>query len=173
MFSPMQISESAQGLVLSYPLSTGLIFLFAGIAVAALSLLGRRIIRRRWPIVLAAAVSMWAATYFLTFRAALDDQAGSIYAFPYSGWSIMWKDATDVYLEHRGGGTDWHIVVRDAQRRPFEFEVGDLSIEDRHRLMAFMVDRMPPGASSGEPALLLRRAPYGPRRASLLSDQQI
>ena len=173
MFSPMQISESAHGLVLSYPLSTGVTFLAAAVALVGYGLLGRRLIRRRWPIVLATAVAIWAASYFITFRVMLDDKAGSVYAFWGGDRSIRWQDATDIYLEHRGGATDWYVVVLDTQRRPFDFEVGDLSVEDRHRILAWMVDRMPPGASSDKPALLQRHAPYGPRRASLFSDQQI
>jgi hypothetical protein len=173
MFSAMQISESAQGLVLTYPLSTGVVFLAVAALLTGYGLFGRRLIRRRSPVVLAGAVALAAASYFLTFRATLDDEAARVYAFLYADRAISWKDAADVYLERREGGDDWRIVVLDGRRRAFDFDVTHLSLEERHRVMAYMVDRVPAGVSSGTPALLERQAPYGPRRASVLSDQQI
>lgn len=173
MFSAMQISESAQGLVLSYPLSTGLVFLAAAVALSGYGLLGRRFVRRRWPVVFAGFVALWAAGYFMSFTATLDQEAGSVYVFPGPQQSIRWQDAADVYLEHRGGGSDSRIVVLDAQRRMFDLDVANLSLDDRQRVMEYMVDRIPPGASGRTPALLERQAPAGARRVSLFSDQQI
>jgi hypothetical protein len=118
------------------------------------------------------AVAAWAGLYFVTFRATLTDDAGSVYVFTGSPHTVHWRDAADIYLEQRGGGHDWHIVVVDTQQRAFDFNVADLSIEDRDRVMAYMVDRMPDKAFARSPTLMKRQAPYGPRPAGLFSDQQ-
>ncbi|MGZ9066904.1 MAG: hypothetical protein ACXW2I_16425 [Burkholderiales bacterium] len=115
----MQISETAHGVVLSYPLWTG-----------------------------------------------------SVYALLRYDHAVRWKDAADIYLEQRGG-VNWHIVVLDRERRAFDFNVADLSIDDRDRIMAYMVDRIPESAFARDPTLLKRQAPHGPRPASFLGDQQI
>jgi hypothetical protein len=172
MFSSMHVSQSAHGVIVSYPLWTGLVFLVTAAALAGYSVVGGALIRRRWAITVAVIVSAWAGAYFATFKATLDDQAGSVYAFLRYDHSVRWKDAADIYLERRGGA-DWYIVVLDSKRRAFDFNVADLTIEDRDRIMAYMVDRMPASAFARDPALLKREAPYAARRASSLTDQQI
>jgi hypothetical protein len=108
--------------------------------------------------------------YFATFNATINADAGSVYGFLRYDYSVRWKDASDIYLERRGG--DWTIVVRDRSARAYGFNVGDLSIEERDRLMAFMVDRMPASAFRADTAVLKREG-EGPRPASFFSDQQI
>jgi hypothetical protein len=77
----------------------------------------------------------------------------------------------DIYLERRGG--DWQIVVIDVRARAHRFDVAELSIEQRDRMMAYMVDRMPEAAFKRAPELLKREAPSGVRPASFFGDQQI
>jgi hypothetical protein len=172
MFSAMQISETAHGVVLSYPLWTGIAFLGLAAILAVYGVAGGRWIKRRWPMTVAVLVAAWAGAYFATFKATLNEQTGSVYAFLRYDHAVRWKDAADIYLEQRGGA-NWHIVVLDRERRAFDFNVADLSIDDRDRIMAYMVDRMPESAFARDPTLLKRQAPHGPRPASFLGDQQI
>jgi hypothetical protein len=173
MFSVMQISESAHGLVLSYPLWTGIGFLAGAAALLAAALIARSRLRRGWAIGVATLVALWAGVYFTTFRATITDEAGSVYAFLRHDHTIRWKDAADIYLERRNGERDWHIVVLDRHRQTFDFDVAELSVQDRERVMAYMLERMPTGASERTPALLRRQAPARARPAGLLGDQQI
>lgn len=173
MISLMQITEGAHGLVLTYPLWAGIAFLIGALALVAFAIVGRSRARRRWPITVATLVAMWAGLYFVTFKATITDDGGSVYAFMRYDHTVRWKDATDIYLEQRSGARDWHIVVLDRERRAFDFNVAELSIDDRDRVMAYMVDRMPDSAFQGAPALLKRRAPTGARPVGLFSDQQI
>ena len=62
--------------------------------------------------------------------------------------------------------------MRDRSARAYDFNVGDLSIEERDRVMAFMVDRMPASAFRPD-ATVLKREGDGPRPASFSSDQPI
>ena len=169
----MQISESAHGLVLSYPLWTGIAFLAAAAAFVVFAIVARRRLHRRWPISVATLVALWAGLYFVTFKATITEEAGSVYAFMRYDHTIRWKDAADIYLEQRSGARDWHIVVLDRQRRSFDFNVAELSLDDRDRVMAYMVDRMPQSAFQAAPALLKRHAPEGTRPIGLFGDQQI
>jgi hypothetical protein len=173
MFSLMRISEGDHGLVLSYPLWAGIAFLVGAVVLVTAAIIGRSRLRRAWPISVATLVALWAGLYFVTFKATITDEAGSVYAFMRYDHTVRWKDAADIYLEQRSGAHDWYIVVLDRQRRSFDFNVAELSIDDRDRVMAYMVDRMPGSAFQRAPALLKRQAPLGPRPASFLSDQQI
>jgi hypothetical protein len=173
MSSLMYVSGGADRLVLAYPLWIGAALLIAASALVLLAALARKRIRRRWPISLAIVVAAWAGLYFATFNATITRESGSVYAFLRYDHSVRWKDAADIYLEHRGGGTEWHIVVLDRNRRAFDFNVADLSIEDRDRVMSYMVDRMPESAFRRAPALLKREASHGARPIGLFSDQQI
>jgi hypothetical protein len=172
MFSLMHISQGADRLVLSYPVWIGAALLLGAAALLALAIFGRHRIRRVWPLSVAMLFAAWAGIYFATFSATITAEAGSVYGFLRYDDSVLWKDAADIYLERRGGG-DWHIVVLDQQRREFDFNVADLTIDDRDRVMAYMVDRMPDTAFPRAPALLKRQAPQGARRVGLFSDQQI
>ena len=78
------------------------------------------------------------------------------------------NDSADIYLERRGG--DWEIVVVDGQQRAYRFDVAELPLDQRERVMAYMVDRMPVTAVRRMPELLKREAPSGIRA---LGDQQI
>ena len=170
MFSAMQISGSADAISLSYPLWIGALFgLLAAVAVAY-AVIRRRRLRRNWPLIAAAALASWACVYFATFNATITADAGSVYGFLRYDHSVRWKDASDIYLERRGD--EWTIVVRDRNARAYDFNVGDLSIEERDRVMAFMVDRMPASAFRPDTAVL-RREGDGPRPVSFFSDQQI
>jgi hypothetical protein len=172
MSSLMQVAQNADRLVLSYPLWIGVMLLLGAAVLLALTVFGSKRIRRRWTLTIATAVAAWAGLYFATFNATITNEAGSVYAFLADQHSVRWKDATDIYLERRGGGRDWHIVVLDAHQRAFDFNVADLSVDDRDRVMAYMVDRMPDNAFPRSPTLLKRQAPYGPRPVGLFSDQQ-
>ena len=166
----MQISENATGLALSYPLWIGAVFVLLSLVAAGYALLTRRRARRRWPFIAAAALSSWAAVYFTTFSTTLTAESGSVYGFLRYDHSVRWVDARDVYLQRRGG--EWTIVVQDRDSRAHEFDVGDLSVEERDRVMTYMVDRMPANAFRPDSALLRREGP-GARPVSLFSDQQI
>ena len=162
----MQISENAGVLALSYPLWIGAVFaLLAAIAIGC-----TLIARRRWPLLAAALMSSWAAAYFITFRTTVTDDAGRVYGFLRYDHSVRWQDARDIYLERRG--SEWTIVVQDNGGRAYAFNVGDLPVEQRDRVMAHMVDRMPDNAFRPDRALLKREA-GGARPASLFSDLQI
>ena len=168
----MHVSQGADRLVLSYPLWIGLTLLLLAVALAAYVIRTRRRLRGIGPVSVATIVAGWAGLYFATFTATLTPDAASVYAFLRYDHEVRWKDATDIYLEQRGGGSDWHIVVLDRDRRAFDFNVADLSIEDRDRVMAYMVDLVPESAFSRSPALLKRQGPQGPRPVGLFSDQQ-
>ncbi len=171
VISLLQISEGAQGLVLSYPLWIAVALVAATLALVALLVFGRKRLPRTWPVSVAIVFATWAAFYVATFRATVTDEAGSAYAFLRYDHTVRWKDAADIYLEHRGG--DWQIVVIDGRRRAYRFDVAELSIEQRDRVMAYMVDRMPESAFRRVPELLKREAPAGVRPAGFFGDQQI
>lgn len=168
----MHVTQGADRLVVSYPLWIGVVLLLAAAAFLACAVLVRKRIRRRWTVGVATVVAAWAGLYFATFNATITREAGTVYGFLRYDHSIRWQDAVDIYLERRGGG-NWHIVVRDTHRQAFDFDVADLSIDDRDRVMAYMVDRMPDTAFPRAPALMKRHAPLGTRPAGLFSDQQI
>jgi hypothetical protein len=172
MLSFMYVAVGADRLVLSYPLWIGVALLLVAIALFSYAAFARKRIRRRWPISLATLLAAWAGLYFATFNTTITAESGSTYAFMRYDHSVRWKDASDIYLERRGGGSDWNIVVVDGKRRTFEFNVSDLSIDDRDRVMAYIVDRMPENAFRA-PALLKREAPVGIRTIGVFSDQQI
>src|SRR5688572_13991104 len=163
MISPMQISESTQGIVLYYPIWTAAAFAAGALALAALALAGRARIRRRWPIVAAMLVAAWGAIHVATFRTTITNDAGSAYAFLRYEHHVRWTDARDIYLERAASG-NWRIVVIDRERRAFDFDVADLAVADRDRVMAYMVDRMPRSAFA--PEVMKRQAPHGARPAS-------
>ena len=171
VISLLEVSESAQGLVLSYPLWAAVALAAATAAFIALAVFGRARLRRRWPASVAIMFAAWAAFYVATFKAVVTDEAGSAYAFMRYDHTVRWKDAADIYLERRGG--DWQIVVIDRSRRAYRFDVAELSIDERDRVMAYMVDRMPESAFRPAPELLKREAPAGARPAGFFADQQI
>jgi hypothetical protein len=171
MFTLMQISRGADHLVLSYPLWIGTALLLAAAALAARAIFSRR--RRRWALGVASLVAVWAGTHFATFEATITNEAVSTYAFLRYDHGVHWRDATDIYLEQRGAGRGWRIVVLDRERRAFDFDVADLSVDERDQVLAYMVDRMPPEAFPRERALLKRHAPNHARRVGYFSDQQI
>ena len=173
MISLMNISESAKGLVLSYPWWCGAALIVAALALALFAALRAKRLRRRWPLTLAAFVAAWAGIYVATFHATITEESGSAYAFLRYDHTIRWKDASDIYLEQRGGGRDWQIVVVDRERRAYNFDVAELSVEDRDRVMGYMVDRMPKSAFQRPPELLKRRSAEGARPAGFFADQQI
>jgi hypothetical protein len=173
MVSLMHVSESAKGIVLSYPWWCGAALIVAAIALALFPAFRATRLRRRWPLTLAAFVAGWAGIYVATFHATITEESGSTYAFLRHNHTIRWKDASDIYLEHRAGGRDWQIVVTDRERRAYNFDVAELSIEDRDRVMGYMVDRMPSSAFQRSPELLKRRSAEGARPAGFFADQQI
>jgi hypothetical protein len=173
MISPMHISESASGIVLSYPWWCGAALISTAVALALVAAFCSTRLRRRWPITLAAFVAAWAGIYVATFQATITNESGSAYAFLRYDHTIRWKDATDIYLEHRGAGRDWQIIVVDRERRVYNFDVAELAIEDRDRVMGYMVDRMPQSAFQRPPELLKRRSAEGTRPAGFFGDQQI
>lgn len=171
MFSLMHVTQGADRLVLSYPLWIACALLIAAGAFLGYGVLRRS--RRRWTMGLATLVAAWAGLYFATFNATFTGESGSVYGFLRYDQRMQWKDAADIYLEQRGGPRDWYVVVVDRKRRIFDFNVADLSIEDRDRVMAYMVDRMPESVFRGEPALMKRHGAVGARRVGLFADQQI
>ena len=173
MISLIQISETAHELVLSYPWWVGVALLAVAAALGTYAIARGARIPRRWPITLAILVTGWAAVYVATFRTTITDEGGSVYAFLRYDHSVRWKDAADIFLEHGGAGSAWQIVVIDRQRRAYSFDVAELSIEDRDRVMAYMVDRMPASAFARPPELLKRRSAEGTRPAGWFGDQQI
>ena len=173
MISLMQISESAHGLMLTYPSWIGMALALGAAGLAAYGFVRRSRIPRLWPVTLAVVFAAWASVYVSTFRTTITDEDGSVYAFLRYDQTVRWKDVADIYLEHRGGASDWQIVVIDRERRAYNFDVAELSIEDRDRVMAYMVDRMPVTASEPAPELLKRRSAEGARPAGWFGDQQI
>jgi hypothetical protein len=170
MFSLMQISEGPNALVLSYPLWIGAVFVVLAAVAIGWAMLPRRRARRRWPFFTAAAIASWAAIYVATFSATITADAGRVYGFLRYDYSVRWQDARDIYLEHSSGR--WTIVVRDRNDSTFDFDVADLSVEQRDRVMAYMVDRMPESAFHRDTTVLKREGP-GPRSVSFSSDEQI
>jgi hypothetical protein len=172
MLSLMQLSQSADRMVLAYPLWTGMAFFAVAAALAAVAVLARRRLWRRWPVSAAIVVAAWAGVYFTTFNATLTADSGRVYGFMRYDHALDWKDAIDVYLERSTGAGEWRIVVLDRNRREVEFSVADLAVEERDRVMAWIVDRMPESAFRRAPALLKREGGDA-RRVSLFPDQQI
>ncbi|HYC47298.1 MAG TPA: hypothetical protein VED01_17625 [Burkholderiales bacterium] len=171
MISLVQISESAQGLVLTYPLWIAIALAAATAALVVFAVVRARKLKRRWPLSLAVVFAAWACVYVATYRMSVSEESGAAYAFLRFDHVVRWNDAADIYLEQHGG--DWRIVVIDRARRAFAFDVAELSIDQRDRVMAYMVDRMPQSAFPRAPELLRRHAGPGPRPASFFSDQQI
>src|SRR5688572_4950368 len=116
MVSLVQISHSAQGLVLTYPLWTAVALAAAAAALLAYAIVRGRRMQRRWPLSLAVVFATWAAVYAATYRMSVNDDAAGAYAFLRFEHIVRWKDAADIYLERRGGA-EWQIVVRDHARR--------------------------------------------------------
>jgi hypothetical protein len=170
MFTAMQLSENASGLVLTYPLWIGAAFAMLAAVAVGYAFVTRGRARRRWPLIAATLIASWAGIYFSTFNATIGAETGSVYGFLRYDHSVRWQDARDVYLERRGG--EWTIVVRDRNARAYDFNVADLSVEQRDRVMTYMVDRMPASAFRPDTTVLRREGP-GPRPASYFSDQQI
>lgn len=172
MLSLMQLSEEADRLVLAYPLWTGAAFLVAAAALVAVAVLARSRLKRRWPVSAAVVIAAWAAVYFATFNATLTAESGRVYGFMRYNDAMHWKDAIDVYLERSAAAGEWRIVVLDRNRRQVHFNVADLSAEERDRVIAYIVDRLPANVFRSEPTLLKRDAPDA-RRVTFLPDQQI
>lgn len=166
----MQLTQHADHLVLSYPWWIGTGLLIAATILLTCAAFGARALRRRWTATAAGAVSIWAGLYFTTFTAVITQESGSVHTFPRHEQTVNWKDATDIYLERSGG--EWHIVIVDALKRKLEFNVADLPISDRDRVMAYMVDRMPETAFPRSPGLMKRHAPGASRPVGFFSDQQ-
>jgi hypothetical protein len=173
MISLLRVSEDGHGLVLSYPWWIAVAFALLALALAAYAVVRRRRMPRAWPATIAVVVAAWTGIYVATFRTTVDDAGGSAYAFLRYDQAVRWKDAVDIYLEQRGSGQDWQIVVIGRDRRSHNFDVAELSADDRDRVMAYMVDRMPASAFDRPPELLRRRAASGPRTMGLFPDQQI
>ena len=146
---------------------------FVSLALAASFFAQRMRFVRSWAATLAMLVAAWAGIYVATFRTTITEEAGSAYAFLRYDYTLRWKDAADIYVEQRGGANDWQIVVIDRRRRAYHFDVAELPVEDRDRVMTYMVDRMPPSAFERPPELLRRRSVSGPRAIGLFEDQQI
>jgi hypothetical protein len=172
VISLLRITEDAHGLVLSYPWWTTALFALFSLAVAGLFVVVRKRRTRVWPVSLAVLVAAWAGIYVATFRTAITDEAGSAYAFLRYDHAVRWKDAADIYLERNAAG-DWQIVVLDRARRPYNFDVSELPVEERDRVMTYMVDRMPKSAFEPAPELLKRRSASDTRTVGLFGDQQI
>jgi hypothetical protein len=173
VISLLHLSRDAHGLVLSYPWWVAAALALASLGLTAYVGLRRRRLARAWPVTLAALVAAWAGIYVATFRIAITDESGSGYAFLRYDHTVRWKDAADIYLEQRGGASDWQIVVIDRHRRAYNFDVAELPLEQRDRVMAYMVDRMPASAFDRAPELLKRRSAAGARTVGLFGDQQI
>jgi hypothetical protein len=172
MYSLMHVTQGVDQLVVSYPLWIGVVLLLAAAAFLVCALFAGKKIRRRWTVSVATVIAVWSGLYFATFNTTITREAGTVYGFLRYDHSIRWQDAVDIYLEQRGGG-NWHIVVLDTHRHTFDFDVADLSIDDRDRVMAYMVDQMPDTAFPRAPALMKRQGPIGTRRVGLFADQQI
>jgi hypothetical protein len=172
VISLLHVTEDPRGLLLSYPCWTAAALALACAALAAYGLVRRRHLARRWPVTLAVLFAAWAAIYVATFKTMLTDESGSAYAFLRYDHTVRWKDAADIYLE-RGNNGEWQIIVIDRQRRVYNFDVAELTVDQRDRVMAYMVDRMPPSTFSRAPELLKRHSTTGTRTVGLFGDQQI
>src|SRR5688572_22164066 len=107
MFTAMQLSENASGLVLTYPLWIGAAFAMLAAVAVGYAFVTRGRARRRWPLIAATLIASWAGIYFSTFNATIGAETGSVYGFLRYDHSVRWQDARDVYLERRGG--EWTI----------------------------------------------------------------
>ena len=171
MISLVNISESAHGLELAYPLWCVVALALATAALLVFARVRGSRMRRRWPLSLAVVITAWATVYVATYRMSVEDDAARGYAFLRFDHAVRWKNAIDIYLEQGGG--DSRIVVIDRERRAYGFDVAELSIDDRERVLARMVDHMPAGAFARAPELMRRQADPAARPARLFSDQQI
>jgi len=172
MTSLMHLSQHSDRLVLAYPAWVGIAFIVAAVVLVVCVVFGGQRTRRRSLFGVASVVAAWAGLYFATFNATITHETGSVSAFMHDQRAMQWKDAKDLYLERRGSERDSRIIVLDARGQPFEIGVGDLSIADRDRLMAYIVDHVPDSAFPRSPSLLKRHAPNGTRRVGVFSDQQ-
>src|SRR5687767_8790141 len=109
MISLVQVSESAHGLELAYPLWCALTLALATAALLVFAFVRGSRIRRRWPLSLAVVFAAWATVYVATYRVNVEDDAARGYAFLRFDHAVRWKDAIDLYLEQGGG--DSRIVV--------------------------------------------------------------
>jgi hypothetical protein len=170
MLSFMQITENTAGLTLAYPLWIGAVFAALAVIAVAYTIIARRRLRRYWPLLAAAAIASWAGVYFTTFSTTITPGGGAVYGFLRYDHHVRWQDARDVYLERRGG--EWTIVVRSSSVDAYDFNVGDLAVESRDSVMAYIVDHMPASAFRPDTALLKREG-EGARPVSFSADEQI
>ena len=166
MFSLMQLTADAHGLVIAYHPAVGATLVATAVALATFVAVRGNRIKRRWPLLAAIAIAGWSGVHFATFTMRLTPESAAIHSLLQKE-RVSWQDAAAVYLEKPRTG-DPYIVVVDRARRAFEVYVADLSAPDRERAMAYMLARI----NVNEP----RRAPAVERRPKTLdalSDQQI
>ena len=171
MIPLVNISESAHGLELAYPVWCAVALALATAALLVFARVRGTRMRRRWPLSLAVVFAAWSTAYVATYRVSVQDDAAHGYAFLRFDHAVRWKDAADIYLEQGGG--DSRIVVVDRERRAYAFDVAELSLDDRERVLARMVDRMPAGAFARTPELMRRHANPPAQPAGSFLDLQI
>jgi hypothetical protein len=172
MISLVQISETAQGLVLAYPRWSAIALAAAAATLLALAFVRATRVKRRWPFCVAVVFAAWAAIYAATYRVNVSDDAAHAYAFMRFDHTVRWNDAADIYLEQRDGAGK-QIVVTDRARRLYVFDVAELSREECERVLAYMVARMPAGSLARAPQLMRRHAAPAVRPPGSFGDQRI
>jgi len=140
----MQVRESAQGLVLAYPLWLGLLVLVMGIA------LGIHLARARWDTkkhtgpAIAALFLMCAGVYWLTYRVTFTAQGARAYVFLYRDDRIDWSQVSGVTLEQREGGrgTRTYLVLQTTSGTQVDINVSGLSATDEQRVKSYIASKV-------------------------------
>lgn len=136
----MQLNETAQGLVITYPWWLGLLVFALGIALAVWVWRNFEFSGKRLAQCAGTLVALFAGIYFFTYSTELTPEQGRSRALFRGGHTTVdWRQARGVVLEERPGkGTPMYIVVDTAHGKPFEINASDLSHGDRARVLFYI-----------------------------------
>lgn len=136
--------ETSSGIVISYPLWLGILTVF-GIALFAYAVRPKVAVKKRWGILVVAAMLAWAGIYFATYKTTLTAESGRVYGFLFYNERIDWTDAAAATLRQKQakGGPSYFIVVARKSGGEFELPLGGLNDGERQRVVEYVYARMP------------------------------
>ena len=139
----LQLSESGQNLVITWPWWLGVLMVALGIALAVHVCRHFEWHGRMAGLVAATALLVGGGIHFLTYRITLTPEEGRAYALVGGRQRLDWSQATSITMEERRGrGTSMWLVVHSAAGRRFEFTVTGLSGPEEHRVREYIAARI-------------------------------
>jgi len=140
-----KLTETSQGLVLSYPTWLGLVVLAIGVTLAVYGARGKAAPKMRLSYVIGTLAMVWGGVYVLTAKVTLTDAGMRNYVFLVKDERLEWRDAASLQLERRQakGGPVWHIIVLDHAGQEFDIGTPGLSDADRSRVVKFIAAQVP------------------------------